>query len=133
MILLPAIGRSREFATWKDDLVNYIAGGIFMLIGIILLMSHSKKVLFDDQSMYIVTKRSEIVIPLAAITHIKLTSTTVGQARFVWKIIYRNELYEEKIVRILPKRQLFEEFKEKVKEKNAQVEIRNWSHPFADQ
>src|SRR5688572_26131605 len=110
---LPAIFRSRELVTWKDDLINLLMG-FFLICLSIYLMIRSKKVFFDHQSMYIQSKHAEKVVPLSSITNISLTMTTIGQAGFVWKIVYEDETLRKRSIRILPDRRSFELFKDAV-------------------
>ena len=84
---------------------------------------------FDESNLYEIGKRQKRIIPLVNITTIKLTMTKIGYSN-VWKLKYINDEGENKSLRFFPDYTNFELFKEYVKDKNPEVEIKNWSHSF---
>lgn len=109
-----------------------------MVLGLILaatsiyILIRPLIVKFDDNYMYIFRGKHLQQIPLGNIYKIKLTMTSIEPARFVRKIGYLDLNSERKAIRILPNvwNQHFEEFKEKMKQKNPAALEKNWSYSF---
>jgi hypothetical protein len=73
--------------------------------------------------MYLISKQTAEEIPLKQVTAIKLTSNRVNNSHY-WDIYYNDGLNNNRIVQVLPKVKNFALFKEKVKEKNPEAEIK---------
>jgi hypothetical protein len=105
---------------------------VVIICGLFLyLFQRIKNVEFDDDYMYVSTRKKTEVIPLEKVHKIKITMTSINNYS-LWKIGYRDEMDNEKAVRIIPKAWSgnFERFMEIVKLKNDNVNIKNWTHSF---
>jgi len=98
------------------------------IIGLIALLAafneyYSPAIEFDDDNMYLIRKKGIEEIPLKQVTAIKLTSNRVNNSHY-WDIHYYSSSNGNNVAEILPKIKNFELFREKVKEKNPEVEIK---------
>jgi len=80
---------------------------------------------FDEKNMYLVNKKATEEIPLKQVTAIKLTSNRVNKSHY-WDIYYYDSSNDNHVVQILPKIKNFTLFRERVKEKNPDSEIKEY-------
>ncbi len=99
------------------------------IIGIIALFAtynerYAPVIEFDDENMYLSNKTSNEEVPLKQVTAIKLTSNRINNSHY-WDISYCDNSDNNYIVQILPNIKNFKLFRERVKEKNPQAEIKD--------
>lgn len=100
------------------------------IIGIIAFFAayneqHTPVMEFDEKNMYLVNKKATEEIPLKQVTAIKLTSNRVNKSHY-WDIYYYDSSNDNHVVQILPKIKNFTLFRERVKEKNPDSEIKEY-------
>ena len=111
----------------EDHLAIFIIA-VFLLICIPLYFhfDKAKSIEFDEEYLIISTNSIEEKISLKNIISLEKTMAQVNN-RDIWKIRYRDKFNNEKSIRIWPRRQYqyFEQFKNKIIEKNPDIEIKD--------
>lgn len=106
---------------------------LFLLIFIVMFyfFYQAKTVEFDNEYMFVSSRKGVEKIQLKDVFKIKLTLSRIQYAYF-WKISYKNNDGIHKSVRILPinKSNVFNEFIDVVRKKNSNLITKHWSHSF---
>ena len=100
-------------------------------VALYFIFDSAKKVEFDQNHLFIISKKGEESIPLKNIHGIKLTSYEINNSN-MWKIKFTNRSNSYDSVKFLPiyNDNSFEEFKQTVYQANPNVSIQKWTHSF---
>jgi hypothetical protein len=111
---------------FKKDMGTVVAAGVIAILSFIASYReyYAVSIEFDDDNMYVSNKKFNGQIPLKRIAAINLTSNRVNQSHY-WDIIYKDAKNDEHTLQILPKNKNFALFREKLKERNPDVEIKD--------
>jgi hypothetical protein len=102
-----------------------IGCGLLAIVGYVLFFL-PETIEFDDNSMYIKKRNGEIVVDLKDIYKIKITQVAFNNTH-TWKIKYKLDGID-KSARFYPNNSSgFEEFINRVKLKNPDIQISNWT------
>jgi len=104
--------------------------GTALIAGVIAVISflagyreyYSLVITFDDENMYVTSRKFKSTVLLKQITAIKLSSSRIGNSHY-WDIYYYDSLNNETTTSVLPNYKKFALFKNMVLEKNPEVKI----------
>ena len=99
---------------------------VLLLTGLYFVFDKAKSIEFDNEYLFISSKKSNEKISFKNIRKIKKTLAEIND-RDIWKIYYRDKSNIEKSIKIWPRwnSNYFEQFKEMALKKNNEIEIKN--------